>query len=201
VVTLRTQKRLAADILKCGKKRVWMDPNEISELGMANSRANVRKLIKDGAIIRKPIQIRTRYRWRKMKEAKAKGRHSGVGKRRGTADARNPSKTQWMKRMRILRRVLKKYRNSGKIDKHTYHKLYLKVKGNGFKAKKNLMEQVFKLHAEKLRENKLKEQLAAKKEKQSQLKQRYEARMDRKSKKVIQEAEEAAKLVKKTEKK
>ena len=37
MVTLRTQKRLAAEILKCGKKRVWMDPNELSELGMANS--------------------------------------------------------------------------------------------------------------------------------------------------------------------
>ena len=136
-----------------------------------------------------------------MKEARAKGRHNGIGKRRGTAEARNPTKIQWMKRIRILRRVLKKYRNSGKIDKHLYHRLYLKVKGNGFKAKKNLMEQVFKLHAEKLREKKLKEQLAAKKDKQLLLKQKYEARMDRKAKKVIQEAEEAAKLAKKSEKK
>jgi large subunit ribosomal protein L19e len=48
MVTLATQKRLAADILKCGKKRVWFDPSELNELGMANSRANIRKLVKDG---------------------------------------------------------------------------------------------------------------------------------------------------------
>ena len=35
---LRLQKRLAASVLKCGKKRVWIDPNETSEVALANSR-------------------------------------------------------------------------------------------------------------------------------------------------------------------
>jgi len=35
---LRLQKRLAAKVLKCGKKRVWIDPNETSEVALANSR-------------------------------------------------------------------------------------------------------------------------------------------------------------------
>lgn len=34
---LRLQKRLAATVLKCGKKRVWIDPNETSEVALANS--------------------------------------------------------------------------------------------------------------------------------------------------------------------
>jgi hypothetical protein len=34
---LRLQKRLAAAVLKCGKKRVWIDPNETSEVALANS--------------------------------------------------------------------------------------------------------------------------------------------------------------------
>ena len=34
---LRLQKRLAASVLKCGKKRVWIDPNETSEVALANS--------------------------------------------------------------------------------------------------------------------------------------------------------------------
>ena len=34
---LRLQKRLAAAVLKCGKKRVWIDPNETNEVALANS--------------------------------------------------------------------------------------------------------------------------------------------------------------------
>ena len=47
---------------RCGKKRIWLDPNEVSDIGMANSRFNVRKLIKDGLIIRKPVKIHSRAR-------------------------------------------------------------------------------------------------------------------------------------------
>ena len=35
---LRLQKRLAASVLKCGRKRVWIDPNETNEVKLANSR-------------------------------------------------------------------------------------------------------------------------------------------------------------------
>ena len=35
--TLRLQKRLAATVLKCGKNKVWLDPNETNEIANANS--------------------------------------------------------------------------------------------------------------------------------------------------------------------
>ena len=39
---LRLQKRLAASVLKCGRKRVWIDPNETNEVALANSRKCLR---------------------------------------------------------------------------------------------------------------------------------------------------------------
>jgi len=35
---MRLQRRLAASVLKCGRTRVWIDPNETSEVALANSR-------------------------------------------------------------------------------------------------------------------------------------------------------------------
>jgi len=44
MVSLRLQKRLAAAVLKTGKRKVWLDPNEVNEISMANSRQNIRKV-------------------------------------------------------------------------------------------------------------------------------------------------------------
>ncbi|KAI0978225.1 hypothetical protein GJ496_005605 [Pomphorhynchus laevis] len=170
-------KRLAASILKCGERKIWFDPNETSEIQLSVSRQSVRRLIKDGLIIKKPVAVHTRFRAKKRAEARRKGRHRGLGKRKGTANARMPEKIIWMKRIRVLRNLLKKYREQKKIDKHLYREFYLKCKGNVFKSKKGLIEHIRKRKAEILRSKALTEQAEARRMKNKDARKRRQDRV------------------------
>ncbi|KAF5652499.1 putative translation activator GCN1 [Fusarium sp. NRRL 25303] len=175
-VNLRTQKRLASAVIGCGKRKIWLDPNEQSEISNANSRQTIRKLISDGLIIRKPVTQHSRSRARELNLARREGRHRGYGKRKGTADARMPSQVLWMRRLRVLRRLLVKYRASGKIDKHLYHELYHSSKGNAFKHKRALVEHIHRAKAEKARETALQEEMDAKRAKNKAARERKQER-------------------------
>ena len=145
MVNLRLQRRLASNILGVGAGRIWMDPNEVNEIALANSRKAVKKLVKDSFIIKKKVAMHSRQRARARKEEVLKGRHSGPGKRKGCRDARMPSKLLWIRRQRTLRRLIKRYRESKKIDKHIYHATYLACKAGQFKSKQNLADHIEKI--------------------------------------------------------
>ena len=108
----------------------------------------------------------------------------GIGKRRGTANARLPFKVLWMRRIRVLRRLLKKMRDAKKIDKHIYHTLYLLAKGNQFKNKRVLLETIHDKKREMAEEKALAEQAVARKS-------RAKARLARKAEREAKSGENA----------
>src|SRR3989344_9238947 len=101
---LKIQKRLAAQILKCSPKRILFDQNRLDEIKESITKADLKSLIKDRAIIRKPVKGISRVRIRRRKVQKRKGRQKGPGSRKGKRTARLSKKREWINIIRIKRK-------------------------------------------------------------------------------------------------
>ncbi len=133
-MNINAQRRLAAEILKCGVHRVFIHPDAIDDVQMAITREDIRNLIKNKAISKRyPIGI-SRARANEKLRKKQKGRARGIGSRKGPKSARSNPKREWINRIRPLRRELKKLRATEKIEVSTYRNLYMKAKGGQFNS-------------------------------------------------------------------
>ncbi len=133
---LKSQRKLAAKIMKCGVNRVYIDPdvNTMKAVSLALTRADISKLIKSGSIKKRKIQGTSRKKARDRADKIKRGQRRGPGSRRGTANARSNSKTEWIYKIRAQRRYLKKLRDEGYITPATYRTLYRQSKGNMFRS-------------------------------------------------------------------
>jgi large subunit ribosomal protein L19e len=135
---LRNQRRMAAEILKCGEKRVWMDHDRLDEIAKAVTKDDIRILINGKAIKSRQIKGISNGRKKFAKNQKEKGRRRGHGSRKGAKYARLPKKERWIKTIRPIRTYLSTLKDEKQIDASTYRKYYMKAKGGEFRSKHHL---------------------------------------------------------------
>jgi len=141
-MTLTTQKRLAADILNVGKGKVIFDNLRLEDISKAITRADVRELIKDKAIMKKT--------WKKQSR-KVKIASKGPGKIKIRVKNR---KAKYVAKIRKLRRYLSEIRGKKTISTEEYQYLRKLAKSGHFKTRRHLKEYLTTILKKKMEDEK-----------------------------------------------
>jgi large subunit ribosomal protein L19e len=140
--------RMARRLLSCGRNKLWIDPNEKERVAAVQNYEQVKQLVEDNIILKRQDKFNSRAHARKLVEGRAKGRRMGLGKRKGTKEARLSSKTIWMKNIRSMRTALKDLKKKGELAGEEYRMYYVQAKGNLFKNKNVMVDAIMKKKAE-----------------------------------------------------
>jgi large subunit ribosomal protein L19e len=130
---------LAADLLKVGVSRIWVDPDDIDIVSSAITREEIRKLIHEGSIRKVPQLGISRGRKRARRKELLAGRHKGPGSTKGNITQR---KRKWVLRIRSVRNRLRTLRDKRFITTEVYRKLSLMAKGGTFRGAAHLDEYI-----------------------------------------------------------
>jgi large subunit ribosomal protein L19e len=133
-VSLRGQRRLAAEVLGGGLNRVWIDPEEIDRVQSAITREEIKKLIQEGRIRLMPKTgiSRGRIRARSRRRKKAGSRKGG----------QKPGKEAWVLKIRAIRRHLRWLRDKRQLESGNYKTLLSMAKGGAFRSGSHVDEYV-----------------------------------------------------------
>jgi len=139
-------KRLAADVLKVGVTRIWIDPEQTGNVTEVITKDDVRALVEEGIIKKKKVQAQSRAHARILAEKKSKGLKKGKGKRKGKVNARTKRKKKWIKTVRAQRDELKKLKaeNPEAVAEANYKSVYRKIKGGYYKGRKYVRSAILK---------------------------------------------------------
>ena len=134
-----SQKRLAAKLMKVGASRVWVDPEDTDHVSSAITREEIRKLIHEGSISKLPKIGISRGRKRRYRQELLAGRHKGAGSKKGGV---RHGKHLWILRIRSIRGRLRTLRDKRLITTQVYRKLFLMAKGGSFRSAAHLNEYI-----------------------------------------------------------
>jgi large subunit ribosomal protein L19e len=126
---MNLQKKLAAKIMKCSEKKIWIDPKN-EKVKQAITRRDIRRFIKEGIIKKKADKKPT---------AVSMKRQQRTGSIKGSRRARIGNKSSWLKVVRPQRRMLREMKEKKQLKPGIYGKIYKMIKGNAFRSRAHLM--------------------------------------------------------------
>jgi len=126
-MTLATVRRLAADILNIGRRRVKFSPDGLKEAEGALTRSDVKGLIDKGVVKKTKV---------KGRDSTARKKRRGKGRKKGSLGDR---KKLWMQKVRSQRKLLVTLVESGALAKEQKRSIYGKIKGGIFKSKRAML--------------------------------------------------------------
>ena len=123
---------MAAEVLKVGLNRIWIDPGKTEDVESAITREEIRKFIREKTIKKLPEKGISRARARIRHEKKKAGRRRGLGGHAGPQSSRTPRKETWMNKIRAQRNELFKLRSKHAVTPEDYRSLYRMAKSGSF---------------------------------------------------------------------
>ena len=135
---LDVQRRLAAQVMKCGEHRVRFDPESLEDIKEAITKSDIRHLVNNNTITKRRLLNTSKFWARKHRLQKSKGKQKGMGSRKGKKTARLPPKRVWINKIRLQRNFIKSLRDSKTVNSTEYHELYMKSKGGFFRSLRHL---------------------------------------------------------------
>ena len=133
-MSLKSQKRLAADLLGGGLNRVWIDPEENDRVQSAITRDEIKTLIREGRIRLLPKTGVSRGRVRERA-----GHRKKAGSRKG---GQKQGKSAWVPKIRSIRRHLRWLRDKRQLAGTSYTQLVAMAKGGAFRSGSHVDEYV-----------------------------------------------------------
>ena len=137
-MSLKSQRRLASEVMKIGEGRVWIDPERIDYVESAITREEIRKLVREGVIKSLPQTGVCRVRARILKIKRKKGLRRGPGGKSGPARSKISKKQAWINRIRPIRKRMSELKDTRAISEADYRKLYDMSESGVFKSKAEL---------------------------------------------------------------
>ncbi len=126
-MTIQTVRRLAADILGVGERRIRFRTEDLKDVEKAMMRKDVQDLIKKGSIKALP---------KKGRKKKMRRGRRGSGSRKGSFGG---SKRRWMEKVRSQRKLLAALIKLEALPEEHKRRIYLKIKGGMFRSRKAML--------------------------------------------------------------